>query len=478
MFIVDHKKLRLSFNEFHDVSKKDMPQYGEYCLLELKTGDYTAGGWHPSEDKKGTSGIFIRGTADTVDIKEVTRWHSLDRYDLTESLETEGVNWIDLGQEEEGKHNVQFQGFKSFADRKNPKEEQFCLLIMKDGSLAAGRWNKWRHKAGGAFIYSSALASHGSDKVWAWTPLGVDQFFAMELERENEKKRERKLNKNPSSDPKLFKYGTDINVYYEKALEKLQKEFPFATLPMMKKETPVFTIAPLHGQYVFGHIGMNYYDDSEVVIPWTEGATADEFIDHLAKYTRNAVKRSNPEERFKYGTDINVYLDKAFERVKKDYRWLDKKMLKKGWQYDIRKVDGDLEFVRRYGDKDTYSVYDIESADRFIECVEYGYQSAALQANETVASYEPGFGHISLHGWNLERYIFCKLKSGDYKVSVTAGDRTTGGSRDFFITPECFKAKTYEEFLDRYLEIVPERSFGLGKKELLPDEKLKTFLGY
>ena len=103
------------------------------------------------------------------------------------------------------------------------------------------------------------------------------------------------------------------------------------------------------------------------------------------------------------------------------------------WHYDIRKVDGDYEFVRRYRSESKYSVFDVESAERFIECVEYDYQSAALQANEIVASYAPPFGHISLHGWNLERYVFYKLKSGDYKVSVTAGDRTTGGSRDFFI---------------------------------------------
>ena len=123
-------------------------------------------------------------------------------------------------------------------------------------------------------------------------------------------------------------------------------------------------------------------------------------------------------------------------------------------------------------------MYDVESAERFIESVKYDYQSAALQANKITASYEPSFGHISLHGWNLERYVFYKLKSGDYKVSVTAGDRVTGGSRDFFITPYCFEAKTYEEFLDRYLEIVPDYSFGLGKKELLPDRELQKFLGY
>ena len=480
MFTVNYKNLTLSFNEFHNVSDKDMPQYGEYCLLELKNGDYTAGDWHPQDykNKKSTSGTFIRGTADSIDSEEVERWHSLERYDLTECLEDEEIDWINLGPKKEGNRNVQFKGFKSFADKKNPKDEQFCLLIMNDGSLAAGRWNKWRHEAGGAFIYAPALASHSSDKVWAWTPLSIDRFFAMELERENEKKREKKMNKNPSADPELFKYGMDIKVYYEKALEKLREEFSWATLTMMKKRTPVWQIARLHGKYVFGQISKSYYDDSDIVTPWTEGATADEFIDFLCRYTHDTVKNSNPEEKFKFGTDINVYLEKAFNNVKKDYRWLDKKIIKNTWQYDIQKVDGDLEFVRRYRNENDFSVFNVESAERFIECVEHDYQSAALQANMIVASYEPQFGHIDLHGWNLERYIFYKLMSGDYKVSVTAGNRTTGGSRDFFITPYCFEAKTYEEFLDRYLEIVPDYSFGLGKKELLPNEDLKKFLGY
>ena len=300
----------------------------------------------------------------------------------------------------------------------------------------------------------------------------------MELEQENEKKREKKLNKNPVADPELFKYGTDINTYYEKALEKLREEFSWATLPMMKKAIPVWQIAPLHGKYVFGHVSKSYFDDSDVVTPWTEGTTADEFIDFLCDYTRNKVAHCNPEERFKFGTDINVYLDMAFDNVKKDYRWLDKKMLKKTWQYDIQKVDGDLEFVRKYVNESEYSVYDVESAEQFIEWTESDYQNVALRENTVVASYSPHFGHVENHGWNLESYVFYKMKSGDYKVSVTAGNRTTGGSRDFFITPDCFEAKTYEEFLDRYLEIVPEHSFGLGKKDLLPDRDLQKFLGY
>jgi integrase len=106
MFNVDYKKLTLSFNEFHDVSDKDMPQYGEYCLLELKTGAYTAGGWHPSGNGRTAAGQFIRGTADSVNSEDVARWHSLERYDLTDSLEQEEVDWINLGPEEEGVRNA------------------------------------------------------------------------------------------------------------------------------------------------------------------------------------------------------------------------------------------------------------------------------------------------------------------------------------------------------------------------------------
>ena len=57
-------------------------------------------------------------------------------------------------------------------------------------------------------------------------------------------------------------------------------------------------------------------------------------------------------------------------------------------------------------------------------------------------------------------------------------DCSTGGSREFFITPYCFEAESYEEFLERYLKIVPGSHFGLSEKDLLHDEGLKNFLGY
>ena len=478
MFKCDYKKLTISFNEFHDVKAGDMPQYGEFCLLELKDGRHTAGSWSPNDyrDKKSVSGHFIRGTADSVDVSDVAKWHSLERYDMANCLEDEEIEFIDLGPEGDGVHMVTFKGFRSLADGDLPKNEQYCLLILMNGSLAAGRWDRWPGEKEGTFIYAPALACHSMDEVWAWTALSSDDFFAMEQEAEEERKREEELNRNPSADPVRFKYGTDIGVYYEKALKKLKKKYPWATLAQMKKKTP-YVIVPLHGQYVFGQDNGTILNTRNID-EWTDGKTADEFIDFLCAYTEEAVRSADPAVKFRYGKDVSVYLEKAFENVKKDYRWLEKSTIAQPWRYSIEEVDGDPEFVRRYRKGDEGTVLDCDSAERFIETVEHDYQNEALRANPVVAEYAVPFGRIEVHGWYLERYVFAKLATGDYKVNVQAGDRVTGGSREFFITPDCFEAKTYGEFLDRYLTIVPGYSFGLNKEDLLPNKDLKAFLGY
>ena len=241
------------------------------------------------------------------------------------------------------------------------------------------------------------------------------------------------------------------------------------------KKKPQYLIVPRHGQYVFGQDDGTYMGE-QVINEWKDGSTAEDFIDFLCEYTREAVQDSEPDVKFKYGMDIGEYLTKAFQNVKRDYRWLDKKHIKKSCHYEIKQINGDWEFVRYYG-KD-YHILNCGSAESFIESVEYDYQQEALRVNPVTAQYDVPFGGVEIHGWHLERYTFLKLRSGDYKVEVQAGDRVTGGSREFFITPYCFEAKTYGEFLDRYLEIVPGGSFGLGKKDLLSDNKLKKFLGY
>ncbi len=476
MFKCNYKTLRLYFNEFHNIEAGNMPEYGEFCLLELKDGCYTGGEWHPVDykNKKSVSGKFIRGTADTVDVSEVSKWHSLQRYDLTECLEDEDMGSINMGPKGDGVYTVEFKDFRSLKDNDFPKSEQYCLLIRKNGELAAGRWDQWEDKNKGTFIYAPALGSYSMEEIWAWTPLSPDDIFTAEEEREEEKRIEKELNKNPAADPEKFRYGTDIDVYYEKALEKLRLEYPWATLAQMKKR-PQYVIVPRHGQYVFGQDNGTYMGEN-VINEWTDGSTADEFVDFLCEYVRESVQNSEPEAKFKYGKDIEVYLTKAFNNVRKDYRWIDKNKLKKSCHYEIKQINGEWEFVRYYG-KDQY-VCDCGTAESFIERVENDYQQEALRENPVVALYDVPFGSVEIHGWRLEKYTFLRLRTGDYKVEVQAGDRVTGGTREFFITPYCFEAKTYGEFLDRYLDIVPGSSFGLNKEDLLHDNKLKKFLGY
>ena len=476
MFKCNYRTLRLSFNAFHEVKADDMPEYGDYVLLELKDGRHTAGQWYPKDDEeKDVSGVFSRGSFDSVDASEVAKWHRLRNYDLTACLEDEHIGCINFRPGEEH-YTFEIGDFKSFKDGDFPKSEQYCLLILKDGTLAAGRWDKMGEK-NGLFIYASALASHSMSKVWAWTPLSSDEVFEREQEKERERLAEAELNKNPKADPEKFKYGTDIEAYYEKALEKLRKEYPWASLVQMKKQTPLYVIVPRHGFYIFGQ-DHGMFMDERIVKEWKDGNTADEFVDFLCEYTREKVKNSDPKVKFTYGMDIETYIKKTYEKVKKDYHWFTRKMADKGCKYAIMQIDGEWEFARKFRDDKEFHVYDCSSADDLLENMEYEYQEAALRENPVVEEYAVPFGCVDAHGWWLEKYIVYKLKTGDYKVYVQAGDRTTGGSREFFITPYCFEAETYSEFLDRYLEIVPGRSFGLHKKDLLYKKKLRKFLGY
>ena len=468
MFVCDHKTLRLSFNKFHNAEDKEKPEYGELCLLELSDGRLTAGACAFGDDEK--SGKYIRGFADSIALEEVSKWHTLDRDDLSNCLE-EDINWINIGEETEDGYSVQLENFKSFSDGDRPKNEQYCLLILTDGCLSAGRWDDDIERFEGW-----GSPNKYRDDVWAWTALSPDTFSEQEEEWENEQKQEEELNRNPVLDPKLFKYGTDITDYYEKALNKLRVDYPWATLTQMLKKTQ-WDIVPLHGRYVFGQVSKGWRGTT-IVNEWTDGSTADEFIDFLCEYVKEPVKNSNPGEKFKYGMDIEVYFDKAYKNVKRDYRWLDKKMLKKYCRYAIQQIDGEWEFVKAYkGDKE-YFICDVDSADSFIKDAEYAFKSAALDSNPVVAEYKVKFGRIEVNGWYLEKYDFARRKTGDYTVTVQAGDRVTGGTREFFIPPDCFKTKSYEEFLDRYLEIVPGGAFGLYKKDLLSDTGLKEFLGY
>lgn len=150
--------------------------------------------------------------------------------------------------------------------------------------------------------------------------------------------------------------------------------------------------------------------------------------------------------------------------------------------YAIEERDGEYRFVEYFGNsrgRRDGNVLDCDTADEFISYVVSEWEMYVLEYDPVAASYDVPYDPVDTGGgWMLEVYRFNRLMTGDYSVDVQAGDRCTGSGRTFFIPPETFDAGTFDEFLDRYEEVVPGKHFGLFKEDLAGDMKLREFLGY
>lgn len=79
--------------------------------------------------------------------------------------------------------------------------------------------------------------------------------------------------------------------------------------------------------------------------------------------------------------------------------------------------------------------------------------------------------------WFLETYRIQKHQKGGFSAFVQAGNRSAGGSRTFFI-PASYLKLSWEEFLDKYLELVSPGSFYVGRDDMEKAPGLKEFLGF
>ncbi len=183
-------------------------------------------------------------------------------------------------------------------------------------------------------------------------------------------------------------------------------------------------------------------------------------------------------KKFPYGYDVETYINKAIEKMKYLYPWVKREMFDNRYEYSIKKIDNKYQYgyTYHYDDKDSFSVLD-QTADEFIDYIIWQQEDNVQRYNDIKDVFEvPGQYGKSVHGWYLENYEFRKHILGGYSVFCQAGDRVTGGSRTFFI-PEDYFDGTYEEFLNKYIELVPP-SFGFTKEELLEAPGLKEFLGF
>ena len=185
-------------------------------------------------------------------------------------------------------------------------------------------------------------------------------------------------------------------------------------------------------------------------------------------------------ERFPYGKDIEVYLDKALEKIKETLPWAARENFRDHYRYAIEEVDGEEKFVTYFvwsEDHIDKTVHDGD-AEEFIDSVVSDQSWYIENDNPVSEEFKLDWdGRIGLLGdWCLERYEFRKHELGGYSAFVQGGSRTAGSSRTFFIPPRFFEG-TWEEFLDQYCELVPGY-FGFWREDLEKVEGLKEFLGF
>ena len=179
------------------------------------------------------------------------------------------------------------------------------------------------------------------------------------------------------------------------------------------------------------------------------------------------------------GTDVEAYIDEALKRLKKKYPWAKKSLFQKNYRYTIEDVDGKKKFIKYYDWEDgTSHRYDDNwDGELFIQEIMEDQESYITYANEVkdVFDVRPHTG-VQMHGWYLERFEFRSHVLGGYSAFVQAGDRCTGGSREFFFTPEQMSG-TFEEFLESNGELLSGH-FGLTSDYMEKFEGLKEFLGF
>lgn len=183
-------------------------------------------------------------------------------------------------------------------------------------------------------------------------------------------------------------------------------------------------------------------------------------------------------KKFPYDYDIQKYLEKALEKLHEIYPWATLKMFE--YQYAIEKENDKYEYISYYQWSDKKierKVLNCNTYEEFIERIISDNSSWIERENPIKETFKfPLPDGIDLHGWYLERYEFNKHIKGGYSAFVQAGNRSTGGSRTFFIPPKYFEG-TFEEFLDEYIKLVPS-VFGLTRQELQNIDGLKEFLGF
>ena len=184
-------------------------------------------------------------------------------------------------------------------------------------------------------------------------------------------------------------------------------------------------------------------------------------------------------KKFPYGYDVNAYFDKAFEQMKAEFPWATREMIAENTNLGIEKMDGEYQYVSYHSQYDgTLKPYkeDVD-CEAFLRRLAIGRDWELQRANPVKEHIDVQATNTCSGDWYLECYRIQKHQFGGYSAYITAGNRSAGGSRTIFIPASYFKL-TWDEFLDKYLELVSPGSFYVSRADLERDPRIKEFLGF
>ena len=181
------------------------------------------------------------------------------------------------------------------------------------------------------------------------------------------------------------------------------------------------------------------------------------------------------DKKFPYGYDLNAYIDKAFEQMKADFPWATRDMIAEHTCYGIEKVGDDYQYVRYYSFCSP-EILNVDS-EEFIRRLTQDHDWELEKANPVKERIDVEASNRCSGDWFLECYRIQKHEKGGYSVYVTAGNRSAGGSKTVFIPASYFKL-SWEEFLNKYLDLATPGSFYVGRKDLENCPGLKEFLNF
>ena len=166
---------------------------------------------------------------------------------------------------------------------------------------------------------------------------------------------------------------------------------------------------------------------------------------------------------------VNKYLEKTLENIKEIHPWVTKEALSKDYKY---KMEEDL-FVA-YFQEEVLRKTPIIEEERIVKEIMNDQVGWIESQNLVKEVFKLSHNGEDIGGWTLENYEFRKHEKGGYSSNITAGNRSAGGSRTFFI-PSSFLKGTFDDFIQKYNNMVPG-PFILTKDLIKQNPDLKKFL--